>query len=73
MFRLNLVNWKTSLAGLLAFISIAAENIAAYFDNSVDTVADWNLVVAAFVGMLGLLNARDSGKTSEDEAKALKK
>jgi uncharacterized membrane protein len=72
MFQLFTVNWKTSVSGVALFISTLAMQIGYQFDADATTVADWNLVVATFIAMVGLLNARDNNKSSEDQTRAMK-
>lgn len=54
------MNWKTSLAGALAGLSILLGQAATVFDADPKTNPDWALFVSA-LGMLGLgIAARDA-------------
>lgn len=61
-----IINWKTSLAGLGAFITIAYPHVILLFDNDAATNPDWNIVVGAAIVFFGALFARDADKSSED-------
>lgn len=53
-------NWKTSLGGLLAGISILCGQAASVFDADPNTNPSFTEIIAAF-GMLGIgLSARDA-------------
>ena len=60
-----LKSWKTSLAGILQFLAIAAAQISTLFDADPTTNPEWSLVVASFVTLVGLLRARDNDVSSE--------
>lgn len=56
---------ETTFLGILAFLSVLFPELLHQFDNDPDTIPNWNLVIAAFMTMLGLWRARDNNKTSE--------
>ena len=58
-------SWKTTAAGIAAFISVASPQVMAMLDNDPLTNPEWGLVIGAFVVLLGLGAARDNGVTSE--------
>lgn len=69
MFGLMTTNWKTTVAGVLAFVAALATQAQAFLDSKPETIADWDLVVVAFIAMVGLLRARDDNKSSEDQVR----
>lgn len=72
LFRLAAVNWRTTLFGVLAFISLASGQVSLYFDEDPATSPDWNLVAAGFATLLVALRARDDLASSEDQRRATK-
>lgn len=58
-------SWKTTVAGIAAFVAVLAAAIKAQLDGDPSTVADWNGVVAAAIILVGLLSARDNSVSSE--------
>jgi len=58
-------NWKTSAVGVIQFVLVLLPQVSAQIDSNPETVADWNLVITAAVILLGLLTARDSDKSSQ--------
>ena len=59
-------SWRTTAAGVGQFLAILGAAVAAHFDGDPATVPTWGAVAASAVVMLGLLQARDHGVTSED-------
>ena len=60
-----LASWRTSLAGLLTFISVAWPEVAKEFDSDPETTMNWIVVRTAAAAFVGLLAARDNGVSSE--------
>lgn len=60
--RSTVVDWKTSVMGVLAFLAVLIPQIMKILDSNPDTVADWNVVIAAFMTMIGLFLAGDGGQ-----------
>ena len=58
-------NWKTTLAGIIAFIAAAGPQFNTLLDSDPLTNPDWSLIAAAAGILIGLLTARDSDVTSE--------
>lgn len=59
-------SWKTTTVGILLFVMAAATAGVALLDGDPVTVPQWEVVVAAFLAMIGLSAARDNDKSSED-------
>lgn len=59
------VNWKTSVAGVVAFLSVFFQQMNFALDGVEDTVPDWNIVVMAVGILIASLNAKDSDKSTE--------
>jgi hypothetical protein len=59
-------SWKTTGVGVAAFVGALGYALVALWDGDVETVPNWEVVVGAFVGMVGLIFARDNDKSSED-------
>lgn len=59
-------SWKTTWAGILQFLAIAATQVGFLFDGIATTNPDWGLVIASLVTLVGLLTARDSDVSSEE-------
>ena len=59
-------SWKTTTAGIAAFITVLAGAVSAQFDADLSTVADWNAVVFAGIILIGLIKARDNNVSSEE-------
>lgn len=53
-------NWKTSLAGIAAVITVIANVAVMLLDGNPATNPDWSLVIPAVLGGLGLTAARDN-------------
>jgi hypothetical protein len=58
-------SWRTTVAGVVAFLSVLFGELNAAMDSDPETVANWNLVVAAGGVLYGLWKARDNAVTSE--------
>ena len=58
-------SWKTTIAGIVAFIAAASTQASAMLDGDPLTSPEWGIVIAALVVMIGLFSARDNGVTSE--------
>ena len=58
-------SWRTSTAGILAIVAILSTAFAAEFDADPLTKADWSIAVAAILGGIGLIFARDNSVSSE--------
>lgn len=61
-----IVNWKTTLLGVLAAFVVIAKQAQFALDDDLATVMDWNTIIAAIVGAAALFSARDADKSSED-------
>ena len=61
-----LTNWKTTVFGILAGLPYIVEEIAALTDNDPSTVMDPNRLVMGVAIVLGLAQARDWNKSSQD-------
>ena len=61
------INWKTTVAGVVSFLSIVSPQFNLLFDGDVATNPDWNIIVGATTILLGLVAARDADKSSEGE------
>lgn len=59
-------NWKTTVAGILQFLGIAAVEFGYLLDLDPLTVPNWSLIVGSLITLIGLLFARDADVTSED-------
>lgn len=55
----KMTNWKTTLAGIGAFLTALGTAISSAFDNDPTTSANWGLVGAAFFVLVGLFFAKD--------------
>jgi hypothetical protein len=58
-------SWKTSTAGVCAFVGAVAYALHAHYDSDPFTVPQWEGVAAGFFAMIGLFAARDNNVTSE--------
>jgi len=63
---LKKASWKTTAAGLAAFIGTLAVQLSNLWDSDPLTVADWGLVAGAAAVAIGLIFSRDNDKSSED-------
>jgi len=66
-FKAAVRNPKTTIAGILVFVSLAAKQISFLFDESDTTNPDWNLICAGIAALVGLFIARDADKSTEDQ------
>jgi hypothetical protein len=55
-------NWKTTMAAILGLLAIAATQGQAVLDGNPETVANWQIVLPAAIGCIGLIFAKDSKK-----------
>lgn len=60
ILRTGAASWKTTIAGIVAFLSVLFTQLNLLFDNDAATNPDWNMVVAAAAILVGLFVARDS-------------
>lgn len=58
-------SWRTTLAGLLAALTVCGPELAKLLDDDPATMPAWGLVLGAVVIGLGLGAARDNRVTSE--------
>jgi hypothetical protein len=61
------VNWKTTTWGVIGFLAIFLPQLVLEFDGKPETIANWTIVIAAAAAMFGLAEARDRGKSTEDQ------
>lgn len=59
-------SWKTTACGIIAIAVAVLSALRALWDGDPATVADWSVVASSVMAGIGLLAARDNGKTSED-------
>jgi len=64
---MKIASWKTSVAGICAIVVAVAGALKAELDGDVTTSADWGAVAAAVIAGVGLLAARDSKISSQQE------
>jgi hypothetical protein len=57
---------NTTVAGVVAVIVVIQGALALLLDGNPATNPDWNTVIPAVVAGIGLILARDGGKTSAD-------
>lgn len=55
-------NWKTTVAGILVVLGAACTQAVAMLDGNPETVANWNLVIAAIPVAFGFIFAGDAKK-----------
>ncbi len=55
-------NWKTTLAGVAAFLAVVLSQISAAMDSNPETVANWQALIPAAVVCWGLIKAADATK-----------
>lgn len=58
-------SWKTTLAGIMAFITLAWNQIQFMLDTDPLTNPDWSIIVGGLTVLIGLLFARDNDVDSE--------
>lgn len=61
-----LVNWKTTLTGVLTLVGIISRSALLMIDNDATTNPNWSVVIPAAVAAIGLIFARDADKSSQD-------
>ena len=59
-------SWKTTLAGIMSFITITWGQGQFMIDTDPMTNPDWGIIVGAFTILLGFLTARDNDVSSEN-------
>jgi len=57
-------SWKTSVSGIIAALVVVAQAVQTHLQEG---QADWSLAIAAVIGCVGMLMARDSNVTSEQQ------
>ncbi len=63
---------NTTIAGILAFLSLLFGQIQFMFDADVATNPDWSMIVSALFVLIGLIKAKDSIRTKNaDREKTL--
>lgn len=60
-----LINWKTTLTGVLAFIAAVSSEVVTLLDDDPATNPEWKIIIAAGAILFGLAAARDGDKSSE--------
>tara|TARA_R100001594_G_scaffold149966_1_gene209416 strand:+ start:11223 stop:11426 length:204 start_codon:yes stop_codon:yes gene_type:complete len=60
-----IMNWKTTLSGLIGALVVVGAEVQKFLDNDVATQPDWNVVIGAVVLAIGLFFARDADKSSK--------
>jgi len=60
-----IVNWKTTVAGITAFLAVVTPQVQTLFDSDTATNPDWNIVVGAVGVLFAALFARDADKSTE--------
>ena len=60
-----IMNWKTTLSGLIGAVVVVGAEVQKFLDNDVATQPDWNVVIGAVVLAIGLFFARDADKSSK--------
>lgn len=58
-------SWRTTVAGILQFLSVTITQVLSLFDSDPTTNPEWGIIVASLITLIGLLTARDNGVTSE--------
>ncbi|KAA3637788.1 MAG: hypothetical protein DWQ02_06215 [Bacteroidetes bacterium] len=53
---------NTTIAGILAFLSLLFGQIQFMFDSDMTTNPDWSMIVSALFVLIGLIKAKDSIK-----------
>lgn len=61
-----LKSWKTTVAGIIQFLTVAGGQLVTLLDNDPGTNPDWTIVMASLFTLIGLLTARDGDVSSED-------
>ena len=60
-----MMNWKTTLSGLIGAVVVVGAEVQKFLDNDIATQPDWNVVIGAVVLAIGLFFARDADKSSK--------
>ena len=55
-------NWKTTAAGIAAFLAVVLAQVSAAIDSDPATVANWQALIPAAVVCWGLIKAADATK-----------
>jgi len=63
-------SWKTTVAGVIQFVTVAGGQIVTLLDNDPTTNPEWSIVVASLITLFGLFAARDGDVTSEESGLA---
>ena len=58
-------SWKTTLAGIMTFVTLAWNQVQYLLDSDPMTNPEWNLVIAGLIVMVGAIFARDNDVSSE--------
>lgn len=53
---------NTTIAGILAFISLLAGQLQFLWDTDPVSAPDWTLIVSSLFVLIGLFKAKDAGK-----------
>ena len=59
-------SWKTTAFGVGAILTAIIAALTAQFDADPLTVVNWTTTFAAIMAGIGLINARDNNRTSEE-------
>ena len=60
-------SWKTTLTGVLQFITILSTQVGYALDSDPLTVINYSLIVASALTMIAFIKSRDNDVSSEDE------
>jgi len=60
------VNYKTTLGGVVAFVAVLSKQLETLFDEDAATNPDYILIIAAASVLMAALFARDADKSTED-------
>ncbi|MCP4953961.1 MAG: hypothetical protein GY922_19150 [Proteobacteria bacterium] len=55
-------NYKTTVAGIVAFLAVLAPQMEKLFDSDAATNPDWNLIIAAGAALAAAIFAKDADK-----------
>lgn len=58
-------SWETTLAGIVAFLTIVLPQINTMFDDVATTNPDWNVVIGAVAILFGFGASRTGWKSTE--------
>lgn len=59
-------SWKTTLAGIMSFITLSWTQVQFLLDTDPLTNPDWGIIIGAVTVLSGLLFARDNDVTSKE-------